>query len=269
MSWLKDLCGTEKPIIGMCHFIALPGDPNYDSSGGMELVIKKARADLQALQNGGVDSIMFSNEGSLPYLTNVEPITISAMAGVIGELKSEIKIPFGVNVLWDPMASLDLAVATNALFVREIFTGVYASDFGLWNTNPGAVIRHQHAIDGSKIKTLFNIVPESAVYLGKRNIEEIAISTVFNTQPDALCVSGVTAGQETSISVLNRVKNAVPNTKVFANTGVKVDNLEEQLKIADGAVVGTTFKRAGFIWNEVDELRVQQFMTKVRSIRRD
>ena len=76
---------------------------------------------------------MLSIEFSLPYLTKVEPITYTTMARIIGEQKSEITIREGVNVLSDPKASIDLAVATGALFVREVFTGVYGSDFGLWN----------------------------------------------------------------------------------------------------------------------------------------
>ena len=114
----------------------------------------------------GVDAVMFSNEASLPYLTEVEPITYVTMARVIGELRCEIKVPYGVNVLWDPKASIDLAMATGAQFVREIFSGVYASDFGLWNTNCGQVVRHQHAIHAEHVKLLFNIVPEAASYLG-------------------------------------------------------------------------------------------------------
>src|SRR5215216_4076236 len=107
----------------MCHLKALPGDPGYDPQLGMEYVVESARADLRALQEGGVDAIMFSNEASLPYLTKVEPITTVCMARVIAELHPDISVPFGVNVLWDPAASIDLAVATGGLFVREIFTG--------------------------------------------------------------------------------------------------------------------------------------------------
>jgi len=268
LSWLKEIIGTEKPIIAMCHFKALPGDPYYDADSGMSRVIELARKDLISLQKGGVDSVMFSNEGSLPYLTKVESITTASMARIIGELLSDIHVPFGVNVLWDPNASIDLAVATGALFVREIFTGVYASDFGLWNTNVGEIIRHRQAVHGSHIKILFNIVPESAIYIGDRNIEDIAKSTVFNSQPDALCVSGIIAGQETSVSIIKRVKHAVPGTLVFANTGVSVSNLVDQLEVADGAVVGSTFKRDGYIWNEVDESRVRTFMNKVLEIRK-
>jgi hypothetical protein len=267
MSWLKDVFGVDKPIIAMCHLRAMPGDPHYDPQKGMEWIVECGRADLLALQEGGVDAVMFSNEHSLPYLTKVEPITIAAMARVIAELYSDIKIPFGVNVLWDPVASIDLAVATGAKFVREIFTGVYASDFGVWDTNCGAVVRHQHAVHGQDVRLLFNIVPEAAAYMAPRDIADIARSTVFNAGPDGLCVSGLTAGAETDTSILKRVKDAVPNTPVFANTGVRLENVAQQLTIADGTITGTTFKRDGYIWNEVDVRRVRAFMDKVREVR--
>lgn len=266
MYWTEEMFGVPKPIIAMCHLRAMPGDPDYDPPKGISWVIENARRDLTALQEGGVNGVMFSNEFSVPYLTKVEPIVTVTMARVIGELKDLISVPFGVNVLWDPFASLDLAVATDALFVREIFTGVYASDFGIWNTNCGAVVRHQHAIHGQKVKLLYNIVPEAAAYLADRDVAEIARSTVFNGKPDALCVSGLIAGAQTSVSTLQKVKEAVPQTVVFANTGVSLANVEEQLSIADGAVVGTTFKRDGYVWNEVDKARVQAFMQKVRSV---
>jgi len=267
MNWLKEIFGTHKPVIAMCHLKALPGDPGYDPQKGLVWVIDKAREDLAALQSGGVDAVMFSNEASIPYLTKVEPITPVTMARIIGELMSEIRVPFGVNVLWDPRASLDLAVATGALFVREIFTGVYAADFGLWNTNCGETVRHRQRLHGEQVKLLFNIVPEAAVYLGNRDLAEIARSTVFNTRPDGLCVSGLIAGVATSSEALRLVKDAVPETPVFANTGVSLQNLEEQLGIADGAIVGTAFKRDGCIWNEVDQKRVQEFMAKARRFR--
>ncbi|WP_020617214.1 BtpA/SgcQ family protein [Paenibacillus daejeonensis] len=267
MNWLQELVGVDKGIIAMCHLQPLPGDPHYDEVRGMDYVVEAARADLLALQNGGVDAVMFSNEFSLPYLTDVRTETVAAMARVIGELMRDIRIPYGVNVLWDAKKSLDLAAATGAQFVREIFTGVYASDFGLWNTKVGETIRHQKALGASNVKLLFNIVPEAAQYLAHRDIESIARSTVFNNRPDALCVSGLIAGAETDTQLLKRVKDTVPQTVVLANTGMRLDNVETQLSVADGAVVGTTFKKDGVFENAVDEKRVKAFMDKVKGFR--
>jgi membrane complex biogenesis BtpA family protein len=267
MDWMKETFGTLKPVIAMCHFHALPGDPGYDAARQVDWVVAQAREDLHALQDGGVDAVMFSNEASLPYLLQVEPITTATMARIVGELLREIRVPFGVNVLWDPRASIDLAVATGARFVREIFSGIYASDFGLWNTSSGDVARHRRRVHGEGVRLLYNIMPESAVYLAQRDLAAIARSTVFNARPDALCVSGLTAGAETSIEALRAVKQAVPDTVVFANTGVTLANVETQLSVADGAVVGTAFKRDGYIWNPVDRARVKAFMEKIGAIR--
>ena len=239
--WMKELFGVEKPIIAMCHMQPMPGDPAYDADGGMEKVLECARKDLLALQEGGVDGVMFSNEFSLPYLTKVETVTVASMAAVIGELKSEIQIPYGVNCLWDPVASIDLAVAVGGKFIREIITGVYASDFGLWNTN--------------------------ATYLGGREIESIAKTTEFNNHPDALCVSGLTAGSETDTQILMRVKNAVKHTPVLCNTGCNKDNIRRQLQYSDGAVCATTFKVDGVFENPVDVNRVKEFMAEVKDFR--
>ncbi len=208
--WITDLFGVSKPIIAMCHLNALPGDPGYNPQGGLPEVIAWARRDLLALQEGGVDAVMFSNEFSMPYLTQVHTVTVASMARVIGELLPEIRIPFGVNVLWDPIASLDLAAATGARFVREVFSGVYASDFGLWSPNCGEIIRHQHAISAAGVRLLFNIVPEAAKYLADRDVVEIARSTVFNHRPDAICVSGLMAGSQTDPMVLRRVQRGHP-----------------------------------------------------------
>lgn len=267
-AWIKETFGVEKPIIAMCHLQAMPSDPGYDPEKGMEWVVDMARHDLLGLQNGGVDAVMFSNEFSLPYLTKCRPVTAAAMARIIGELKSEIKVPFGVNVLWDPYASIDLAAATGALFIREIMSGVYASDFGLWDTDPGEVARHKLEVNRPDLKLLYNIVPEAAKYLADRDITQIAKTTVFNNKPDALCVSGLTAGAETDSQILCRVKEVVPDTAVFCNTGCRINNIERQLQYADGAVVGTTFKVDGKFENLVEEKNVKAFMDKVKEIRK-
>ena len=87
MSWLKEVIGTEKAIISMLHLQAMPGDPYYNKEKGIKWVVEKAREDLDALQEGGVDAIMFSNEYSLPYLTEVKRETVAAMGSIIGELQ--------------------------------------------------------------------------------------------------------------------------------------------------------------------------------------
>lgn len=75
--WTQEMFGVEKPIIALLHLDALPGDPGY--CGSMDTVLEHARQDLVALQNGGVDGILFANEFSLPYQPVADVAVISAM----------------------------------------------------------------------------------------------------------------------------------------------------------------------------------------------
>lgn len=102
MSFLSELFGTEKPIIGLVHIQALPGDPFYKGEG-MDAVIQRAKADLEALQNGGVDGVLFTNEFSMPYEKHVSSVTLAAMGMVIGALRSLIRVPFGAEAIFDGM----------------------------------------------------------------------------------------------------------------------------------------------------------------------
>ena len=76
-----------------------------------------------------------------------------------------------------------------------------------------------------------------------------------------------TAGVETDIESLKAVKEIFPQVVVLSNTGVKLQNVEDQLGAVDGAVVGSTFKYDGVFENHVDKKRVKEFMDKVKTLR--
>ena len=106
----------------------------------------------------------------------------------------------------------------------------------------------------------------AAYIIANRPVEEVARSTDFYFQPDVYLVSGLTAGCEADSQIISRVKKAT-TTPVFANNGVRLENVDRQLAVADGCIIGTTFKKDGQFSNEVDEARVAQFMKRVREIR--
>lgn len=266
-SWLNEVFEVDRPIIGMCHLPALPGDPGFDEVAGIEAIVEHARGEIRALIDGGIDGILISNEFSLPYLTRTEPITAITMARVIGQVHDLLTVPFGVDVLWDPMATIDLAAATGAAFAREVMTGAYAGDLGLWDTEVGRTARHRRRVSASTTRLLFNVVPEGAEHLAARDLERLTRSTVFNAAPDALCVSGLTAGSPTDLSQLASVKRAAGRTPVLVNTGVTPDTIADALAIADGAVVGTYLKEDGVFRGRIDVERVRRLMAAVAAVR--
>lgn len=256
--------GVQKPVIGMVHLGALPGSPLHDP--GMDLVAA-ARADLHALQAAGFDAVMFGNENDRPYEFTVDPASTATMAYVIGQLRAEITVPFGVNMLWDPMASIAVGAATGASFVREIFTGTYASDMGLWSPDAGQAMRYRDRLGRTDMAMLFNVSAEFAHSLDARSLPDRARSAVFSSIPDAVLVSGPITGEAAAMRDLDAVKAVLPDTPVLANTGVTHDTVADVLRAVDGCIVGSSLKVDGNTWNAVDPDRAADFMSRVRAER--
>lgn len=265
---IKEVFKTTKPVIGMMHLMALPTDPKYDPQGGIQKVLNRARIDLQALQEGGIDAILFCNEYSIPYLSDVHPVTIACMARIIGELMSEIHVPFGVDVAADPMKTYDLAAAVGADFIRETLCGAYAGNDGISDVRMGEIERHRIEVGCRDIVTLATLVPEGARQLAERSIEEVAKTVTFSLAPSALLVYGSTAGSSIDGSLVSRAKTAT-EIPIFASNGVRADTIEDILSLADGCVVGTWMKQEGKFYNLVDSTRVAELMGKAKAVRGD
>lgn len=267
MDRFQTVFGTAKPVIAMVHLGALPGAPLYDAEAGVETIVEAARADLIALQDAGVDAVMFGNENDRPYELQVDTASTATMGFVIGRLADQIRVPFGVNVLWDPEATMSLAAATGAHFVREIFTGVYASDMGLWAPDAGKAMRTRNRLGRRDLLSLFNISAEFAGSLDPRPMADRARSAVFSSLPDAVLVSGQITGEAARMEDLIAVKTALPDTPVLANTGVKHDTVADVFEIADGCVIGSALKQDGDTWKPVDPERAKDFIARVAALR--
>jgi uncharacterized protein len=256
---MRDLFGTAKPVIAMLHAGALPGRPRHDPAPGLTPIAEALARDLDALQRAGVDGLLFCNEADLPYQLQTGPEIAAAMAALVGELRPKIGIPFGIDLVWDPVASLAVARATGAAFVREVFTGVYESDLGVMkprSENPGAV------------RIFANVTPEFASPLGQRTTADRARSAAYRGV-DAVLITGPITGLPTDLAELAAVKAAVPGTPVLASTGVTVDTVSQTLEIADGVIVGTHLKYDGVTWNPVDPARAVTFMDRARRAREE
>ena len=267
MGKFQQIFGSRKPVIGMIHLAAMPGTPLFDDQSGVAGMLAAARADLAALQAAGFDAVMFGNENDRPYEFAVDTATTATMAFVIGQLRGEITVPFGVNVLWDPMSTIALAAATGAAFAREIFTGTYASDMGPWNPDAGKAMRYRDRLGRRDLAMLYNVSAEFAHSLDARSLPDRARSAVFSSIPDAVLVSGQITGEAAELSDMEAVKAVLPATPVLANTGVKHATVADILRVADGCIVGSSLKVDGDTWNPVDPDRAADFMARARAAR--
>ena len=177
MTWIKTMFGTEKAIIGLLHLKALPGDPFYE--GDMKAVIKQAETDLEALQAGGVDGILITNEFSLPYEKKVSKVTVAAMARVVGAIEKKLKVPYGVEVIYDADATIEVCAATGADFSRCVFTGAFAGDLGIVDKDIAKTLRLRRALGIQDLKLFYFVNSEGEVYLNDREWEDVIVKVVI------------------------------------------------------------------------------------------
>ncbi len=254
---------ARSPVIGMVHLSPLPGSPGF--GGRLETVLERAAADARALQAGGVDALMFENFGDAPFFPEHVPAeTIAAITRVIADLVPVLRVPFGVNVLRnDARAALGIAAATGAAFVRI-------------NVHVGAAVTDQGPIVGRAHETLrerARLCPGVRLWcdcrvkhsapLAPRPLGEEIEDLVERGLADAVILTGPATGKPASIADLAEARQAHPGTPFLVGSGAARGNLRELFPLADGFIVGTTFKTRG----RVDAARVRAFVQDVRMLR--
>lgn len=247
-----------KPIVGVVHLPPLLGSP------GQALPLKEVRAralaDASALIDNGIDGVIVENYGDAPFFPDcVEGHTVAVMAIIVNEHRERFpKIPIGVNVLRnDAKSATAIAAAANADFIRiNVHTGVMLTDQGILQGKAYETVRYRSVLQ-SDVKIFADVAVKHAVPIGQINLASVAQDTYFRGLADALIVTGAGTGGRTDLKQLKTVKDAVPQGKVFAGSGVAADNLAETLQCADGVIVGTSIKRDGVTTNEVDPVRVR------------
>lgn len=249
----------------MAHVPPLPGTPLFDASKGVQGLIDQVKRDTELLLEAGFDAILFCNEGDRPYQLNAGLEASAVMTRVVTECRPT-EIPYGVDFLWDAQCALAIAVGSDAFFMREVITGAWESDMGLWTPDAATLLRNRRNFGREDLAIFANITPEFASSVGSRTPAQMAISTVVSSLPDVILVSGPMAGSEPDVRTLASVRETVPaDVPVLLNTGAKSKTIKEFLKYADGCIVGSDLKRDGYTWNEVDPERAKRFIDAARS----
>jgi hypothetical protein len=261
--------GIAKPLIAMAHVPALPGTPLYSAAEGVAGLVRHVRSEVAVLVDAGFDAVMFCNENDRPYTLRADLVASAVMARVVAECAPQ-GVPFGVDYLWDAECALAVAVATGASFMREVVTGAWESDMGLWAPDAAGLLRRRRALDAGGLGIFMNVTPEFASAPGRRSVIEVAKSVAVSSLPDAILISGPMAGAEPSLSTLAEVRRAVPpELPVLLNTGARADNIARFLEFADGCVVGSSLKVDGYTWNRLDPQRARAFVQAARQAQTD
>ncbi|MEO8217720.1 MAG: BtpA/SgcQ family protein [Acidobacteriota bacterium] len=255
---------VRKAVIGMVHLRPLPGAPLF--GGSMAAVIDAAAADVEALRLGGADALLFENFGDRPFRPGaVDAVTISTMTVVITALRSELSVPFGVNVLRnDGQSALSIAVATGAAFIRvNVLIGAMVTDQGVIAGEADRILRMRANL-GADVAIFADHMVKHAVPLAPVDPAQSARDLRQRGLADVLVASGPRTGSPPEIEHLRALRE-LTEAPIVLGSGVNEANAASFASSADGAIVGTSVKIGGIVDQPVDSDRVRRVVDRFKS----
>jgi uncharacterized protein len=252
---VPQLFGVPRALIGMIHVRALPGTPV--ASEPLARIVEIAVAEARIYRDAGYDAVMIENMHDRPYQKGaVGPEIVAAMTAVGREVRREVNLPLGVQVLAGAnREALAVAQASGASFVRvEGFVFAHVADEGVIESSAAELLRYRRAIGAEAIRVFADIKKKHSAHAITADVSlvETAEAAEFFLA-DGVIVSGAATGKPASPAEVLAVTQAV-GIPVFVGSGAAPDNVASYAT-ADGVIVGTFVKSEGLWQNPIDKER--------------
>ncbi len=250
-------------LIGVIHLPALPGSPAHQLP--IEEIADRAEAEARTLESAGFDAAIVENFGDMPLSPGpLSPASVAAMAVVADRVRRETGLRIGINALRnDPLAALGIAAAVEAVLIRvNVHTGVYATDQGMIEGRADETLRYRKLL-GKRIAILADVHVKHAAPVSHPDITQAAKDIAYRGLADALIVTGPATGEPVNIDELRRVREAVPDRRLFVGSGATAEMVEKLLTVADGVIVGTGIKSGGDASRPIDSGLAEAFARAV------
>lgn len=268
---LTSVFNAEKPIIGMVHLRPLPGSPGYDpATMGMDKIIATAIEEAAILEQAGVDGIQVENMWDIPYLRgeDIGYETAAALAVGIHAVRSKVSIPVGAECHMNGAdCAMACAVAAGASWIRVFeWCNAFVSQSGFINAMGAKVSRMRSSLKADHILALcdVNVKHGSHYIIHDRSVAQQAMD-IEAQDGDAVIVTGFDTGTPPTVENISVCKQST-TLPILIGSGLNIDNVNELLAAADGAIIGSWFKEDNNWKNPVSYDRTKAFMDKVHAL---
>lgn len=244
--------GAPRALIGMIHVGALPGTPA--AHHGVDKLAQDAVAEARTYRDCGFTAVMIENMHDRPYLRRAAgPEVVAAMTAIGREVKREVALPLGVQVLAGAnREALAVAHACGAEFVRvEGFVFAHVADEGLLESDAGELLRYRRAIGAERVKVYADLKKKHASHALTADVSlaETAKAAAFFLA-DGVVVTGAATGEPAEPADVEAVAGAA-TLPVLVGSGLTPANLARYAR-AHGFVVGSSLKKGGLWSNALD-----------------
>ena len=252
---MTSLFSNSKPVIGVIHVGALPGTPR----GVLSVVElgKQAREEARVYRECGVDGIIIENMHDVPYLKGaVGPEIVAAMAIIGSEVKSECRLPVGVQILAGAnIEAMAVAHAAGLDFIRaEGYAYAHVADEGLIEASAAKLLRYRKMIGADRVQVWTDVKKKHSAHAITADVSlGQTAETVEFMGADCVIVTGSVTGEAPKVADVQEAKSHC-HLPVFLGSGISETNIEQFYDEADGFIVGTAFKMAG-LWS-IQSIRI-------------
>ena len=259
----------DKFLAAMIAVLPLPGAPRY--RGDDERILAQALSDLDHYQEVGVDAIVLENSHDLPYIKPPLPeAAVELIKRVAREVRSRFSRPIGIQMLEAANeTALEIACACDLDFVRvESYVFAHVGGAGLIEGCAGQLHRKRQALGCGHIRIFADVKKKhcSHALTGDLDItDEVKQAEFFLV--DGVIVTGARTTEPPNKTELSRVK-AHARVPVLIGSGLTPDNIKAYLPLADGFIVGSTFREGGQFLGALERKRLDKFMRAFSSVRR-
>jgi membrane complex biogenesis BtpA family protein len=258
--------GAPRALIGMLHLEALPGSPG--ASLDVAAITEKAVREARIYRDAGFHAVMIENMHDRPYLKGaVGPEVVAAMAVIGREVRREVALPLGVQVLAGAnREAIAVAHASGAAFVRvEGFVFAHVADEGVIEASAGDLLRYRRAIGAEPVLVLADVKKKHAAHAVTADVDvvETARAAEFFLA-DGVIVTGPSTGRAADPREVAAVADAI-GVPTLVGSGVTPENLG-RFESADGFIVGSAVKVGGLWSNAIDPASVQDFATALEKL---
>jgi hypothetical protein len=248
----QQLFGARRALVGMIHVGALPGTPAAHHS--LEKLAQQAVAEARLYRDAGFGALMIENMHDRPYLKGVVgPEIVAAMTAIGREVKREVPLPLGVQVLAGAnREALAVAHACGAEFVRvEGFVFAHVADEGLIEASAGDLLRYRRTIGAERVRVFADLKKKHASHAVTSDVSlaETAKAAAFFLA-DGLVVTGAATGEPAAPADVVAVCEAAA-LPVLVGSGLSPSNLSAYAA-AHGFIVGSSLKQGGVWSNALD-----------------
>jgi membrane complex biogenesis BtpA family protein len=246
----------------------LPGAPLYGGDDG--LIISQAVSDAVAYLDAGADVIILENSHDLPYIKPPLPArAVELMKQVAWEVRSRFSGIIGIQMLEAANeCALEIASEVDLDFVRvEGYVFAHVGGAGLIEGCAGKLLRRRKELGCEPIKIFADVKKKHCSHALTANLDildEIKQAEFFLV--DGVIVTGARTTEPPNLAELRCVKKHT-HVPVLIGSGMTRQNIGSYFALADGFIVGSTFREDGEFRGRLDRKRLESFVKAFRGLK--